>query len=44
MKDKAEPVDLARLWRELGVGEVVDGAARLDDIAPLAALRRSIAS
>ena len=37
MKDQAPTVDLAALWRELGVA----GTTRRDD-APLAALRRAI--
>lgn len=41
MKARPEPVDLDRLWRELGVA--VDGeTVRFDDTAPLAALRRAI--
>ncbi|HKZ07450.1 MAG TPA: hypothetical protein VJU81_18430 [Methylomirabilota bacterium] len=41
MKDRPEPVDLHALWGELGV-RLSDGAARLDDAAPLAAARRAI--
>jgi hypothetical protein len=44
MKDSSHAADLPALWRELGVsvaGE--DRAARLDDRAPLAAVRRLIA-
>ena len=39
MKDSASPIDLASLWRELGV----DGD-RLRDDAPLSAVRRAIAT
>lgn len=41
MKDTAMPVDLAALWRELGVVAEGDGV-RLDDAAPGAAIRRVI--
>jgi hypothetical protein len=41
MKDTAVAPDLMTLWRQLGV--VSDGATvRLDDHAPLAAVRRAI--
>ena len=43
MKDSAEPQDLARLWRELGVLAPVGRSAPFDDQAPLAAVRRAIA-
>jgi hypothetical protein len=41
MKDQPAPVDLDALWRELGV-EIDGPRARLDDGAPLAAVRRAI--
>jgi hypothetical protein len=37
MKDSAEPVDLAGLWRELGTT-----GGTLNDKAPLAHVRRAI--
>jgi hypothetical protein len=40
MKDRAMAPDLKALWRELGVTD--DGGIRLDDTAPLAAVRRAI--
>jgi hypothetical protein len=41
MSEKATPVDLAALWKQLGVER--DGeTARFDDTAPLAAIRRAI--
>ena len=43
MKDSSEPVDLATLWRQLGVTAVTGAPATLDDSAPLAAVRRAIA-
>jgi hypothetical protein len=36
------PVDLAEIWRRLGVNRSEDGQVRLDDSAPLAWVRRSI--
>jgi predicted metalloprotease with PDZ domain len=39
-----EPVDLEALWRSLGVPGEADAAKRLNDAAPLAALRRSISA
>jgi len=41
MKETPVPVDLPALWRELGVS-VADGQVKLDDTAPLAAIRRAI--
>jgi hypothetical protein len=41
MKDAAVKPDLPALWHELGVTSV-DGEVRLDDQAPLAAVRRAI--
>jgi hypothetical protein len=38
MKDRPAPVDLDTLWEALGV-RLESGAARLDDAAPLAAIR-----
>jgi hypothetical protein len=44
MKDSSDAVDLAALWRGLGVGVMADErSAHLDDGAPLAAVRRAIA-
>ena len=43
MKDSNQPVDLAALWRELGVSASAGAPAALDDTAPLAAVRRAIA-
>ena len=43
MKDSSEPVDLARLWRDLGVSAQLGSPASFDDSAPLATLRRAIA-
>lgn len=44
MKDSADTVDLAGLWRELGVSVEAPGReARFDPGAPLAAVRRAIA-
>jgi hypothetical protein len=43
MANSASPVDLAALWRRLGVSER-SGAVVFDDSAPLAAIRRSITS
>ncbi len=43
MKESSEPVDLARLWRDLGVSVTFGSSASFDDSAPLAALRRTIA-
>ena len=43
MKDSSEPVDLAALWQQLGVSLDEGVAAKLDDQAPLAAVRRAIA-
>jgi predicted metalloprotease with PDZ domain len=43
MRDKAEPVDLVSLWKELGVERQGDTAV-FDDHAPLAAIRRAILS
>ena len=43
MKDSDEPVDLARLWRDLGVSVQLGSPATFDDTAPLAAVRRAIA-
>ena len=43
MKDRPHAVDLAALWRELGVRAGAAGAPTLDDDAPLAAVRRAIA-
>ncbi len=42
-RGKAEAVDLAALWKELGVERQGDGAV-FDDHAPLAAIRRAILS
>ena len=43
-KDSAEAVDLAALWRDLGVTVAATGtAATLDNAAPWAAVRRAIA-
>jgi hypothetical protein len=42
-KDKPVPVDLPKLWEELGVRSTADGIA-FDDKAPLAAVREAIAS
>ena len=44
MKDSAEPVDLAALWRRLGVAAETGQPARLDDTAPMAPVRRAIAA
>ncbi|MFN0315305.1 MAG: hypothetical protein ACKVQA_09740 [Burkholderiales bacterium] len=41
MKDTPYPVDLASLWRDLGVS-MNDGYIVLDDAAPLAHIRRAI--
>jgi hypothetical protein len=41
MKDRPAPVDLADLWRRLGVTSR-DGQVRFDDAAPLARVRRAI--
>jgi hypothetical protein len=43
MGDKAVPVDLDELWRQLGVSKT-RGKISLDENAPLAAIRRSITS
>jgi hypothetical protein len=43
MANSASPVDLAALWRRLGVSER-SGAVVFDNSAPLAAIRRSITS
>lgn len=42
MKDAPMPVDLAALWRDLGVVVLGDDGLRLDDSAPSAAIRRAI--
>jgi predicted metalloprotease with PDZ domain len=39
-----EPVDLAATWRSLGVVTAADGSVTLRDDAPLAAVRRAIAT
>ena len=44
MKDQPAAVDLDTLWRELGVRNLAAGGLRLDDDAPLAAVRRAIAT
>ena len=44
MKDQPAAVDLDALWRELGVHKATAGGPRLDDGAPLAVVRRAIAS
>ena len=41
MKDRPAPVDLDALWQALGV-RPEGGAVRLDDSAPLAAIRQAI--
>jgi hypothetical protein len=41
MKDKAVTVDLAGMWKELGV-EKVDGSVKLNDGAPGAGIRKAI--
>ena len=41
MKETPVPVDLPALWRSLGV-LMADGQVKLDDTAPLAAIRRAI--
>ena len=43
LKDSSTPVDLARLWRDLGVSVQFGSPAQFDDSAPLASLRRAIA-
>ena len=43
MKDSAEPVDLAALWRGLGVRAATGEPATFDPQAPLASVRRAIA-
>lgn len=43
MADKAAPVDLRGLWKELGVSRAGETAV-FDDTAPLAAIRRAILS
>jgi hypothetical protein len=43
MGDKAVPVDLDELWRQLAVSKT-RGKISLDENAPLAAIRRSITS
>lgn len=44
LKDCPAPVDLAGLWRDLGVVADSPASVRLDDRAPLATVRRAIAS
>lgn len=41
MRDRPMPVDLEKLWKQLGVQQT-DGAVQFVDDAPLAAIRRSI--
>ena len=41
MRDTPKPVDLNRLWKELGVEAVADGGP-FDDAAPFAAIRQAI--
>jgi len=41
MKGDPFPVDLDKLWRELGIG-VEDDAIVYDDDAPFAAIRKSL--
>lgn len=41
MSTSPAPIDLAALWKELGVS-IVEGEARFDNEAPLAAIRRNI--
>ena len=42
MRDTPKPVDLDRLWKELGVVSNDGGGVRFDDTAPLAAIRQAI--
>ncbi|MGD0528792.1 MAG: hypothetical protein ABSE49_26885 [Polyangiaceae bacterium] len=39
-----EPIDLAGLWRDLGVAEAADGSVALRDDAPRTAVRKGIAA
>lgn len=42
MRDQPHPVDLAALWKQLGIQRQPDGSMRFDDTAPLADVRASI--
>jgi hypothetical protein len=42
MKDSSAPFDLSSLWQQLGVQAKLGEPARLDDRAPLAAVRKAI--
>jgi hypothetical protein len=42
-KDKPMPVDLPKLWAELGVHAAATGGVEFDDAAPLAQVREAIA-
>jgi hypothetical protein len=42
MKDKPETVNLASLWRELGIQRLENGDISVDDDAPLASVRKAI--
>jgi hypothetical protein len=42
MRDKPDPVDLAALWKQLGVQRLKDGSIQLDSSAPEAELRAAI--
>ena len=44
MRDKAAPVDLAALWKELGLERGTDGTIEFVNSAPLAKVRRAITS
>ena len=42
MRDKPDPVDLAALWKQLGLERRPDGSIRFDSSAPLANVRAAI--
>ena len=42
MRNQADPIDLAALWKELGIRRGGDGSVQFDAAAPLAEIRKAI--
>lgn len=42
MRDKPDPIDLAALWKQLGISREANGAVKFDSSAPLAQVRATI--
>ena len=42
MRDKPDPVELAALWKQLGIQRQKDGSIQLNPIAPKAEIREAI--